>query len=97
MEEFDNAVDTLRSNKIKVGKSKRSIDYLQSYISNKVTVIQDTPYFVKPDAVFPNNWISIHKTGELVLYPMATSNRRLERRQDIIQWFKVIQSFKLIE
>jgi len=70
MEEFDIAVDTLRSNKI------------------KVTVIQDSPYFVKPDAVFPNNWISIHKTGELVLYPMATSNRRLERRQDIIQWFK---------
>ena len=40
-----------------------------------MTVVQDTPYFIKPDAIFPNNWISIHQTGEVVLYPMATSNR----------------------
>ena len=32
---------------------------------------------------------SVHKTGEIVLYPMATPNRRLERRQDLIQWLKV--------
>ena len=43
----------------------------------------------RPDAVFPNNWLSVHQGGEIVLYPMATANRRLERRQDIIQWIKV--------
>ncbi len=33
-----------------------------------------------PDSVFPNNWFSTHSTGELVLYPMLTVNRRLERQ-----------------
>ena len=32
---------------------------------------------------------SVHKSGEIVLYPMATPNRRLERRQDLIQWLQV--------
>ncbi|MDF2177632.1 arginine deiminase-related protein [Aliiglaciecola sp. CAU 1673] len=31
-----------------------------------------------PDAVFPNNWFSTHDDGELVLYPMAVENRRME-------------------
>lgn len=37
-----------------------------------------------PDAVFPNNWISFHEDGKVVLYPMMAKNRRLERRKDII-------------
>ncbi len=37
-----------------------------------------------PDAVFPNNWISFHHGGEIVLFPMLAENRRLERRKDII-------------
>lgn len=32
-----------------------------------------------PDAVFPNNWISLHADGTAVLYPMATPSRREER------------------
>lgn len=31
-----------------------------------------------PDAVFPNNWISMHKSGTVFLYPMFAPNRRLE-------------------
>ena len=38
-----------------------------------------------PDAVFPNNWISMHSDGSLVLYPMLTNNRRKERRADIVE------------
>ena len=38
-----------------------------------------------PDAVFPNNWISMHSDGSLVLYPMLTNNRRKERRTDIVE------------
>jgi hypothetical protein len=38
-----------------------------------------------PDAVFPNNWISTHRGGRLVLYPMMARSRRGERRQEIIQ------------
>jgi hypothetical protein len=37
-----------------------------------------------PDDVFPNNWISTHQEGSVVLYPMLTENRRAERRVDII-------------
>ena len=33
----------------------------------------------KPDAVFPNNWVSFHPDGTMVLYPMATEARRRER------------------
>lgn len=32
-----------------------------------------------PDAVFPNNRVSFHGDGTVVLYPMATAARRLER------------------
>jgi hypothetical protein len=49
-----------------------------------VWVIADTPEPVKPDAVFPNNWISTHSDGTIVLYPMCTPNRRLERRDDLV-------------
>ncbi|MCE3259812.1 MAG: amidinotransferase [Bacteroidetes bacterium] len=50
----------------------------------RVIAVDDTPSPQKPDAVFPNNWISFHPDGTVVLYPMAAANRRLERRQDII-------------
>jgi hypothetical protein len=37
-----------------------------------------------PDAVFPNNWVSLHADGTVVLYPMFTPNRRPERRLDML-------------
>lgn len=51
-----------------------------------VHVISDTEKPVKPDAVFPNNWISTHENGTLITYPMYAPNRRLERREDIISY-----------
>lgn len=50
-----------------------------------VTVINDTEEPVKPDAIFPNNWISLHNTGDVLLYPMQAENRRLERREDVVR------------
>jgi len=50
-----------------------------------VNVIDDTPQPIKPDAVFPNNWISFHADGAVVLYPMMAPNRRIERRVDILE------------
>jgi hypothetical protein len=47
-----------------------------------VGVLDDTPEPHKPDAVFPNNWFSTHADGTMVLYPMSTAPRRLERRID---------------
>lgn len=49
-----------------------------------VTVIQDTPDPHTPDSVFPNNWISFHDNGTLLLYPMFAENRRKERKQQVL-------------
>ncbi len=51
----------------------------------QVIVIEDTEVPVKTDAVFPNNWFSTHADGKLILYPMYSPNRRLERRTDLIE------------
>jgi len=51
----------------------------------QVLVVNDTPEPHKPDSVFPNNWISFHEGGQVVLYPMFAVNRRNERRSDILQ------------
>ena len=50
----------------------------------EVIIVEDTKEPETPDAVFPNNWISFHEHGEVVLYPMFAENRRLERREDIL-------------
>ena len=54
----------------------------------QVTVIDDTLEPVKPDAIFPNNWFSTHQNGMLITYPMCHLNRRIERRDDIINPLK---------
>ena len=46
--------------------------------------IDDTREPHTPDAIFPNNWISMHADGRVVLYPMEAENRRTERRMDIV-------------
>jgi hypothetical protein len=38
----------------------------------------------KPDAIFPNNWVSFHRDGTVTLYPMMAPNRRLERRDEVL-------------
>src|SRR5262245_34837912 len=49
-----------------------------------VHVFEDTTEPEKPDAVFPNNWISTHHDGRIALFPMYSALRRRERRQDIV-------------
>jgi hypothetical protein len=51
----------------------------------QVCVAEDTPEPAKPDALFPNNWVSFHSNGTVVLYPMCAQNRRPERRREIIE------------
>lgn len=51
----------------------------------KITVWQDSERPVKPDAIFPKNWVSFHQSGEMLLYPMLAANRRLERDEAFIQ------------
>src|SRR5215471_15930226 len=50
-----------------------------------VHVFEDTTKPEKPDAVFPNNWISTHHDGRIALFPMYSALRRRERREDIVE------------
>lgn len=50
-----------------------------------VIVADDTSEPHTPDAIFPNNWISTHADGRIVLYPMEAANRRTERRMDVVE------------
>ncbi|MHB1146349.1 MAG: citrulline utilization hydrolase CtlX [Lutibacter sp.] len=50
-----------------------------------VIVINDTKDTDTPDSIFPNNWISFHENGDVALYPMFAENRRLERREEILE------------
>jgi hypothetical protein len=50
----------------------------------EVIVAEDTPSPPKPDACFPNNWVSFHADGTVVLYPMMAPSRRAERREEPI-------------
>src|SRR6478609_1197129 len=50
-----------------------------------VCVAEDSEEPRKPDAVFPNNWVSFHADGTVVLYPMQAVSRRAERRAAIVE------------
>ena len=63
---------------------KEFVSLLRSKNIN-VIAFKDTENPKTPDSIFPNNWVSFHIDGEIVLYPMYAKNRRLERRNDIIQ------------
>jgi hypothetical protein len=49
-----------------------------------VIVVEDTTDTDTPDSIFPNNWVSFHENGDVAIYPMFAENRRLERREDIL-------------
>ena len=58
-----------------------------------VIVIEDTAQPIKPDAVFPNNWVSFHQDGIAITYPMYAEIRRKERRDDVLE--KLKEDFKI--
>lgn len=58
-----------------------------------VMVVEDTPEPHTPDSIFPNNWVTFHGDGTLQLYPMFAENRRLERKQNVLEQVK--ETFKV--
>lgn len=54
----------------------------------EILVINDSSDEIKPDALFPNNWISTDRNGNIFVFPMCTENRRLEKREDILDQLK---------
>lgn len=68
--------------------AQREFDQLVAVLRDAcidVVVIDDTPDPHTPDSIFPNNWVSFHADGRVVLYAMQAENRRSERRPDILQ------------
>ena len=61
-----------------------------------VISVKDTLEPHSPDSIFPNNWVSFHNDGKVVLYPMFAPNRRVERRTDILETLKV-KGFEITE
>ncbi len=49
-----------------------------------LTVVDDSPEPYTPDSIFPNNWVSFHSGGEVILYPMFAANRRAERKPEVL-------------
>ena len=77
----------LKNSEINKKAQKEFDDYvntLKSYGVN-VVVVSDTKDFDTPDSIFPNNWISFHADGTVAIYPMFAENRRLERREDVLE------------
>ena len=50
-----------------------------------VKIFSDRKHVITTDSVFPNNWMTLHEEGKVILYPMFSDNRRKERRNDIIK------------
>lgn len=65
----------------------RMVDILKAHDVD-IIVVDDSKDPVKPDAVFPNNWVSFHADGKVILYPMLAENRRLERTIPVIDHVK---------
>jgi hypothetical protein len=63
----------------------------------EVIVVDDTPDPHTPDSIFPNNWVSFHADGRVVLYPMEAKNRRTERRTDVIEHLDADLGFQVTE
>lgn len=78
-------------------------DFVTVLRTNGVDVIvtEDTPEPHTPDSIFPNNWVSFHDDGTLLLYPMYAKNRRAERKAHVLdrirQQFDVKKKIDLSE
>lgn len=60
------------------------VDILRSH-EIEVLVLEDSKEPPKPDAIFPNNWISTSPDGKIFIYPMYAANRRTEKRDELLK------------
>ena len=95
---FESNPQTAESNRFQ-GRSAKSVEEQQAQAVREfdglaaalrhagidVIVVDDTAEPHTPDSIFPNNWVSFHADGRVILYPMEAENRRIERRPDIIE------------
>ncbi|MFK8006198.1 MAG: citrulline utilization hydrolase CtlX [Saprospiraceae bacterium] len=73
---------------------KRAMEEFDNFVTKmrgegiNVIVMDDTDEPIKPDAVFPNNWVTFHQDGVVITYPMYSEIRRKERREDVLEKLK---------
>jgi len=77
--EFAKSVEILQNEGIEVIVLEKMI--------NESTECTESSCIKTPDAVFPNNWFGTTRDGKVIVYTMATENRRAETRRlpDVIQ------------
>ncbi|WP_350291054.1 arginine deiminase-related protein [uncultured Croceitalea sp.] len=75
----------IQGNTINARAQKEFDDFVVILRENgvNVVVVDDRKETDTPDSIFPNNWVSFHQNGTVVVYPMFAENRRKERREDI--------------
>ena len=93
---FQHTIENLSKQELQHKVLEEFDEYVQKLTLHKINVleIQDTSEPIKPDAIFPNNWISMQEDGTIFLYPMCNENRRLEVRSDIVE--KIKQDFEVV-
>lgn len=94
---YQQVLEGLSANQVQ-SQAQAEFDNFVVKLRNKgveVVVIEDTLEPSTPDSIFPNNWISFHQDGRIGLYPMCAENRRLERRDDIIETLKSDYNFEV--
>lgn len=62
---------------------QQAVETLSSH-GIETVVFKDKTQPPKPNAVFPNNWLSTWPDGRIFLYPMATASRRIERSPAVL-------------
>lgn len=83
---YQKVLDNVLPETVNANAQKEFDTYVEKLrsIGLNVIVVSDTDEYDTPDSIFPNNWISFHENGSVALYPMFAENRRLERREDIL-------------
>ena len=87
---FQSDVPTGESNEAISARALREMDALADALRAagvRVHVFDDEDH-TRPDSVFPNNWMSTHAGGTVAVFPMYASNRRHERRADVLEMLK---------
>ncbi|MFV0530881.1 MAG: citrulline utilization hydrolase CtlX [Flavobacteriales bacterium] len=84
---YQKTLENLTADNAQERALKEFNDFTAKLIDKGINVItvKDTQTPDTPDSIFPNNWISFHENGSVGLYPMYAKNRRLERREDILE------------
>jgi len=84
---YQKVIDNLLPQTVNAKAQQEFDDYVEKLkgIGVDVIVVDDSTKFDTPDSIFPNNWVSFHENGDVGLYPMFAENRRLERREDVLE------------